>query len=134
MKRKKGLRQGDPLSPNYLFVVCMEDLSQLLHKATIDGSINFHPKCAKLKLTHLCFADDLLLFTEASFSSLQGMKSIMSDFQQISGLGVIYNKSELYCSGISVELHCQQADVIEIKMGKLPVNIWESLCSQENLL
>lgn len=120
LKEKKGLRQGDPSSP-YLFIVCMEVLSQLLHKATTKGKIYVHPKCAKLKLSHLSFVDDLLLFYNASLSSLQGINYVMTEFQQLSGLGVNYNKSELYCSGISDELKCQLPAIIGVKLGYLSV-------------
>lgn len=76
---KKGLRPEDPLSP-YLFVICMEVLTKLLYKATSEGKIRFHSKCDKLLLSHLCFAHDLLLFSEASLSSLQDIKLVMTEF------------------------------------------------------
>ena len=31
---------------------------------------HFHPKCHHLKLTHLCFADDLILCSKGEFSSV----------------------------------------------------------------
>jgi hypothetical protein len=64
---KKGLRQGDPMSP-YLFVIAMKILPLLLENA-INGNKGFlfHPKCLPLKLNHLCFADDLLIFSAGKF-------------------------------------------------------------------
>ncbi|KAG7594034.1 Reverse transcriptase domain [Arabidopsis thaliana x Arabidopsis arenosa] len=61
---ERGLRQGDPLSP-YLFVLCMERLCHL-----IENSIEAEDwKPINLsqggpKLSHICFADDLILFPE----------------------------------------------------------------------
>lgn len=60
-KGKKGLRHGDPLSP-YLFIMCMNDLSQLLDKATRGGTFDYHPKSKNLALTHLVFANDMVIF------------------------------------------------------------------------
>ncbi|XP_056691942.1 uncharacterized protein [Spinacia oleracea] len=60
-QEKKGLRQGDPMSP-FLFAIGMEYLSKHLHELQSQPDFNFHPRCGKLALTHLMFADDLLLF------------------------------------------------------------------------
>ena len=58
---KKGLGQGDPLSP-YLFVLAIKVFSRIMADHTGGGlGFKFHPKYLKLKLTHLCFANDLLI-------------------------------------------------------------------------
>ena len=63
---KRGLRQGDPLSP-LLFVIGMEYLSRSLKS----GTFGFHPQCKVIKLTHLCFADDLMIFRKGHLSSMR---------------------------------------------------------------
>ena len=66
----RGLRQGDPIS-SYLFVLVMEVLSMLIrHKVeqytSIGQSFQYHWRCSKTRITHLCFADDLMLFCGGS--------------------------------------------------------------------
>ena len=59
---KKGIKQGDPLSP-YLFVLNMEVFSRIMAESTGAAlGFKFHPKCLKMKLTHFSYADDLLFF------------------------------------------------------------------------
>lgn len=58
----KGLRQGDPVSP-FLFAIAMEYLSRILLGLKQVKHFKYHPRCGRLDITHLSFADDLLLFT-----------------------------------------------------------------------
>lgn len=84
---KRGIMQGDPFSP-YLFVIVMEVLSQMLNKAALEGLLPYHPKCEKIYLTHLCFSDDLMVFTEGSLQSCSSfeVKNVLNQFYELSGL------------------------------------------------
>lgn len=69
---KRGLRQGCALSP-YLFIVCMQVLSKLLDKAAIEKKIGYHPYCKDINLTHISFADDVLVFSDGKKTSIEGI-------------------------------------------------------------
>lgn len=70
---ERGLRQGNPLS-SYLFVLCMKVLGQRVHTTVQEKQ--WKP-CTMgrngVKISHLFFTDDLLLFGEASHR--QAMKN-----------------------------------------------------------
>lgn len=64
----RDLRQGDPLSP-YIFLLYAEGLSSLLSRAEGEGMITRVPISHRgTKLSHLFFADDILLFCKANFT------------------------------------------------------------------
>lgn len=92
---KKGLRQGDSISP-YLFIMLMEVLSLLLNKAESDGAFSLHPLCTSPKLTHLLFSDDLLVFSDGSQTSTSSIKDVMRKFKDWSGLDTNETKSEIF--------------------------------------
>ncbi|XP_070028797.1 uncharacterized protein [Nicotiana sylvestris] len=67
---RRGLRQGDPLSP-FLFVVAMEFLTRKLKTLRLIPDFNYHPRCEKLQIVQLGFAEDLLLFCRGDIRSVQ---------------------------------------------------------------
>lgn len=52
-------------------------------------------------LTHLCFADDLLIFTDGSLSSFQGVLKVLRDFEAFSGLSISIDKLCFFPSGLT---------------------------------
>lgn len=75
---KRGLRQEDPISP-LLFVLCIEYLSKSLQKRTKEG-FSYHKDCTEMKLTHLCFANDLFIFSNGYRRSIEIIKNDILHF------------------------------------------------------
>lgn len=101
-KGKRGVRQGDPLSP-YLFVIAMNVLSHMLNRAASQNRLKFHSNCDKMKLTHLSFADDLLIFIDGSIESVQQVLQVLKEFEMRSGLSVSMQKTSFFASGLTTE-------------------------------
>lgn len=94
----RSLRQGDPLSP-LLFVIAMERLSHCIQDAINNGS------WAALKfgrggpvISHLLFADDILLVAQATPSNAQTIYDILGNFAACSGYTVNKSKSCIFFS------------------------------------
>ncbi|XP_059288767.1 uncharacterized mitochondrial protein AtMg01250-like [Lycium ferocissimum] len=98
---KKGLRQGDPMSP-YLFVLAMEYLSRLLKSLKQERGLKYHLKCGNMKITQLSFADDLLLFSRWDNSSIHAMFQCFKTFSLASGLHANLQKSSIFFGGVSM--------------------------------
>lgn len=116
----RGLRQGCSLSP-YLFVLCMNILSKKIDKAATERKFKFHPRCHSLSLTHLCFADDLMVFVEGSKDSIEGALAVFYEFAAWSGLKISLEKSTIYMAGVPVEEKSRILSDFPFAVGDLPV-------------
>lgn len=117
---KKGLRQGDPISSS-LFVMAMDILLKELDKAVQEGKFGAHPDCLHPLVTHLSFADDLLIFFDGSSSSLRGILSVLRDFQRRSGLALNLRKTCVFVNGNDDGVSSDMAAEFGISQGSLPV-------------
>lgn len=93
------MRQGCSLSP-YLFVLCMNVLSHNIDAAVREKKFEYHPRCKAISRTHLCFADDLMVFVEGSKNSVEGALSVFAEIEAWSGLSISIEKSTLYMAGV----------------------------------
>lgn len=95
---KRGLRQGDPLSP-YLFLFCVEGLSNAIDQASLDGNIHGSSICPLAPtISHLLFADDSFLFFRGTTEEATNVKSLLLNYEKFSGQSVNYQKSGVFYS------------------------------------
>ncbi|GJV46735.1 putative RNA-directed DNA polymerase, eukaryota, reverse transcriptase zinc-binding domain protein, partial [Tanacetum coccineum] len=98
---RRGLRQGDPLSP-FLFIIIMEGLHVALTDSVRSGlirGINFGSP--DLNLSHLFFADDVIITTDWNVHDLDNVIRIFQVFFLASGLKINIHKSSIYGIGVA---------------------------------
>uniref|UniRef100_A0A2N9FYX5 Reverse transcriptase domain-containing protein n=1 Tax=Fagus sylvatica TaxID=28930 RepID=A0A2N9FYX5_FAGSY len=92
----RGIRQGDSLSP-YLFLLCAEGLSSLLRIAHVERNIKgVQASRGGPVLTHLFFADDSLLFCQASLANGEALINILQLYEEASGQQLNRAKTSLF--------------------------------------
>src|SRR6266540_5996609 len=102
-QKKKGLRQGDPISP-LLFNIVVDMLAMLIQRAKEQGQIGgIVPHLIDGGLSILQYADDTILFMEDDLEKARNMKLLFCAFEYISGLKINFHKSELFCFGNAKE-------------------------------
>lgn len=117
---KQGLRQGDPIS-SLLFVLAMDVLSKKLDEGVMNQAFRIHSSCEAPLITHLSFADDVLIFFDGTQESLLGILAILEDFKAVSGLSISRTKSEVMIDG-GCSVRCKAlAKAAGITQGALPV-------------
>lgn len=80
----------------------------------------------------LCFADDLLIFTDGSLSSVQAVLQVLREFEERSGLAVSVQKSSFYASGLSTAETDEIQASTGMPMGCLPVRyLGVPLCTKK---
>ncbi|XP_074271347.1 uncharacterized protein LOC141595281 [Silene latifolia] len=118
-KGQRGLRQGAPLSP-LLFTVGMEYLTRVLNVVQEYEEFKYHPLCRNIKLTHLYFANDLLMFCRGDRSSMILLLRAFATFSAASGLKMNASKSNIYGNGLIQGLLQKIAGLSGLKVGSLP--------------
>jgi hypothetical protein len=98
---RRGLRQGDPLSP-LLFILAMEPLPRLFAMATEAGLLS--PLAGSIRCS--LYADDVALFIKPAAAEISLTKAILQVFGEVSGLVVNLSKSQaipIRCDDINID-------------------------------
>jgi hypothetical protein len=99
----------------------MEGFGGIIHRAVQSPTFKYHWRCKPTNLTHLSFADDLMLFCHADVGSIEVLQTSLSKFSSLSSLTINHAKSKLYMSGIDAALRTTIADKLGIQETTLPV-------------
>ena len=98
----------------------MEYLSRLFKRASTQPEFEFHPHCKKLGITHLMFADDLVIICKASPLSVKILMAAFQHFTECSGLQANMLKSQIVFGGASTSVRDECMALIGFTEGKLP--------------
>jgi hypothetical protein len=112
---KRGVRQGDPLSP-LLFVLAADLMQSIINKAKNSGLLNLPiDEGYTSDFPIIQYADHTLLIMEVCPRQLLVLKALLNTFANSAGLRVNYSKSSMYPINIpedklqhmAVTFHCQ---------------------------
>ncbi|CAH9134616.1 unnamed protein product [Cuscuta epithymum] len=104
-----------------LFVICLEYFSILLHNRTKVPSFKFHPKCGILNISHVAYADDLMLFPRGDYPSIKVLINALDEFANVFGLKVNFDKSNIFLGGLADHDLTYILHMIDFKEGTFPV-------------
>ena len=134
----RGIKQGDPLS-SYLFLLCAEGFSSLIWKAIDNQHLKGVVSCkGRVKLSHLLFVDDSLLFCEATTKECRNILDILALYEAASRQAINRQKTTLFFStntnhgvkqAIQNMLGAQTIPTYSMSMFKFPKKICDDINS-----
>ncbi|CAO2167262.1 unnamed protein product [Urochloa humidicola] len=117
---KRGVRQGDPLSP-LLFVLAAELLQCIINKAHDQGLFEMPiPSVDGSGFPIVQYADDTILVMKASQQELFCLRGLLESFGQSTGLRVNYAKTCLVPLNMEASRAANLAGVFGCKLESLP--------------
>jgi hypothetical protein len=117
---KKGLRQGDPLSP-LLFNIATDMLAILIDRSTkLDHFRGLIPHLVEGGVSILQYADDTILFMEDDLEKAENLKLVLRAFEKLSGLKINFHKSEVFLFGEAKDKVNEYVALFGCKEGDVP--------------
>lgn len=93
---KRGLRQGDPLSP-YLFNLVADSLCKIIDKGRLHHQIHGlgPPVHDGLAIVNCHYVDDIIFFLKADIRNVENILWALFSFEALSSIKINFNKTEM---------------------------------------
>ncbi|KZV18919.1 hypothetical protein F511_17825 [Dorcoceras hygrometricum] len=119
---KRGLRQGDPLSP-LLFIIGAEYLSRSLEQLFLQRHKLFYQTGCSVQISHLAYADDILIFSNGSLDCIRRICEVLHNYETTSGQLISGDKSVfITASKTSQRRRANINKLTGFQEGTLPLN------------
>jgi retron-type reverse transcriptase len=117
---KRGVRQGDPLSP-LIFVLAADLLQSAINKTFRSGLLRapFSPDFG-VDFPVIQYADDTLIIMPADETQILLMKNILEQYANSTGLKINFYKSSLVPINISTDSASDMAGILGCKTASMP--------------
>ncbi|KAE8794585.1 ABC transporter G family member 37 [Hordeum vulgare] len=121
--RLQGVKQGDHVSP-LLFNLAVDALASILDKAKMVGHLKGVVSHLSLGggVTHLQYVDDTMIIVEGSDSDIVNLKFLFLSFEEMSGLKINFDKSEVVVLGYSEDEQLRIADNLYCSLTSFPIS------------
>ncbi|GJW97791.1 RNA-directed DNA polymerase, eukaryota, reverse transcriptase zinc-binding domain protein [Tanacetum coccineum] len=84
-------------------------------------NFKYHAGCKEIKLTHLCFANDLLVMCHGNVDSVMVVKEALDIFSSVFGLKPNMRKSTIFFGNIDVGEKRKILDIMPFQEGRFPM-------------
>lgn len=119
---KKGVRQGDPLSP-ILFCIAEDVLSRGIAKLVEEGKLSTISGPSRLQTTsHVLYADDILIFCKGIKREILCLNHLIANYAAISGQHLNASKCKFYTINASPRKISMLSSYLGFSSGQLPLN------------
>jgi len=117
----KGVRQGDPLSP-LLFNLAADALAKMIQQAQKNDLIQgLVPDYVDKGIAILQYADDTILCLQDEDDTAQNMKLLLYLYEQLSGLKINFEKSEVLMISQDEGKSLRYAELFNCAVGQWPM-------------
>ncbi|XP_074298083.1 uncharacterized protein LOC141628895 [Silene latifolia] len=87
--------------PKKFIVLLLQRVTTPSYSLSLNGEyFGHHPLCKRINLTHLCFADDLIMFCKDERASIDLLLKAFNYFSEATGLVMNSGKSNFYANGV----------------------------------
>ncbi|CAL0324041.1 unnamed protein product [Lupinus luteus] len=116
---KRGVRQGDPLSP-LLFCIAEDVLSRGISMLTQNGNLYAFVGPRIHVPSHVFYADDIMIFCKGLKKDIQSLKTLFSDYASASGQTLNLSQCKFYTSSSSHRTIANLISWLGFSAGQLP--------------